>query len=251
MTAVGAAFAIVFGKQLYGGIGYNPFNPAMVGYVVLLVSFPVEMTTWAAPRALAEPALPGLVESVALIFGGVPAPDGVTSATPLDAFRHREGLTAAEWQAASPLDGRVGGRGWEWVNLGFLAGGLYLLRRGVFTWHAPGAMLATLALGAALFWDGGSSASHGSPAHHLFSGAAMLGAFFIVTDPVSGATSARGRLVFGAGVGALTFTIRAIGNYPDALAFSVLLMNMAAPAIDHFTRPRAFGHPRGATGPRR
>ena len=239
MTLLGAAFAIAFGKQLYGGIGQNPFNPAMLGYVVLLISFPVEMSTWA--PALAGGGLP-LGETLAQIFAAGPVPDALTGATPLDDFKFRGGLTSAEWRASSGLAGRFASIGWEWVNLAFLAGGAWMLQQRLFTWHAPVAMLATLAFLSLCFWDGGSSASLGSPAHHLLSGATMFGAFFIVTDPVSSATSLRGRLIFGAGVGVLVFVIRAFGNYPDAVAFAVLLMNLAAPFIDQYTRPRTYGH---------
>ncbi|MEE2892551.1 MAG: electron transport complex subunit RsxD [Pseudomonadota bacterium] len=239
MTLLGTAFAIAFGKQLYGGIGQNPFNPAMLGYVVLLISFPVEMSTWA--PALAGGGLP-LGETLAQIFAGGPVPDALTGATPLDDFKFRGGLTSEEWRTGSGLAGQFASIGWEWVNLAFLAGGAWMLQQRLFTWHAPVAMLATLAFLSLCFWDGGSSDSLGSPAHHLLSGATMFGAFFIVTDPVSSATSLRGRLIFGAGVGALVFVIRAFGNYPDAVAFAVLLMNLAAPFIDQYTRPRTYGH---------
>lgn len=239
MTVLGAAFAIAFGKQLYGGIGQNPFNPAMLGYVVLLISFPVEMSTWA-------PALPGgglsVGETLTQIFAGAQVPDALTGATPLDDFKFRGGLTSEEWRTSSGLAGQFASIGWEWVNLAFLAGGAWMLQQRLFTWHAPVAMLGALAFLSLCFWDGGSSASLGSPAHHLLSGATMFGAFFIVTDPVSSATSLRGRLIFGAGVGALVFVIRAFGNYPDAVAFAVLLMNLAAPFIDQYTRPRTYGH---------
>lgn len=242
MTVLGASFAISFGKQLYGGIGYNPFNPAMVGYVVLLISFPVEMTRWALPLAGAGA---GPLEAANAIFATSAAVDAFTGATPLDAFKYRDGLTAEEWWAASNLRGTFAAAGWEWVNLAFLAGGVWLLWRRIFTWHAPISMLVTLAVLSLVFWDGGSSSSHGSPMLHLFSGATMFGAFFIVTDPVSSATSNRGRVVFGIGVGVLLYMIRAFGNYPDAIAFAVLLMNLAAPFIDHYTRPRSYGHQRG------
>ncbi len=242
LTMLGAGLAVLLGKHVYGGLGQNPFNPAMVGYAILLVSFPVAMTTWTAlPQMLANgPA--GLLDAGAVIFAGA-SPDAFTGPTPLDDFKHREGLTVAEWQAVSGLGGHFAGQGWEWVNLGFLAGGLYLLQRRVFSWHAPVGMLAALALCAGLFWDGGSSSSPGSPLFHLLGGATMLGAFFIVTDPVSGARSPRGRLIFGIGVGILVYVIRAFGGYPDAMAFAVLLMNAAAPMIDAWTRPRPYGHP--------
>ncbi|TVS09102.1 MAG: RnfABCDGE type electron transport complex subunit D [Gammaproteobacteria bacterium] len=246
MTLLGAALAILLGKQVYGGLGQNPFNPAMVGYAILLVSFPLEMTTWALPRGLADVEPAGLMEAARLILAGsADVPDALTGATPLDHFKHRESLTVAEWQAASGLAGRFAGAGWESVNLAFLAGGLYLmLVRRLFSWHAPVGMLTALGVCAVLFWDGGSSSSGGSPLFHLLGGATMLAAFFIVTDPVSGATSPRGRLLFGIGVGVLIYMIRAFGGYPDAVAFAVLLMNAAAPFIDHFTRPRVYGHGR-------
>ncbi len=144
--------------------------------------------------------------------------------------------------AQTPQFGRWAGIGWEWVNLAFLAGGLWLLYRRIFTWHAPVAMLASLTLMSALFYAGGSSSSGGSPLFHLLSGATMFGAFFIVTDPVSSAVSVRGRLVFGALIGVLVYLIRVWGNYPDAVAFAVLIANFAAPFIDHYTQPRVYGH---------
>lgn len=241
LTLLGAGLAILLGKHVYGGLGQNPFNPAMVGYAILLVSFPVAMTTWVATPAFLNTGAPGLGDASAVIFAGA-SPDAFTGPTPLDDFKHREGLTAAEWHAVSGLGGRFAGQGWEWVNLGFLAGGLYLLARRLFTWHAPLGMLGALTICAALFWDGGSSSSPGSPLFHLLGGATMLGAFFIVTDPVSGAATPRGRLIFGIGVGILVYVIRAFGGYPDAVAFAVLLMNAAAPLIDLGTRPRVYGH---------
>lgn len=241
LVAVGIASAILLAKHLYGGLGYNPFNPAMVGYVVLLISFPVQMTAWAPPRGVGE--VPGLLEALQACFA--PATfDGVTQATPLDVLKQNNSLLVEQLWATSPVFGRWAGVGWEWVNLAFLAGGLWLLYRRIFTWHAPVAFLAALALLAALFYDGGSSASGGSPLFHLLSGATMFGAFFIVTDPVTSAVSVRGRLVYGALIGLLVYVIRVWGNYPDAVAFAVLIMNFAAPFIDHYTQPRTYGHQR-------
>lgn len=244
LTLVATAFAIVFGKQLFGGLGQNPFNPAMLGYVVALISFPVEMTSWPVPRGIdaLHPTL-GLLEGLQRILGLTSGlPDAWTQATALDALKTNKSLTVAELWSGNPVFGRFGGYGSEAVNLAFLAGGLFLLYRHVFTWHAPAGMLAALATMSLLFWGGDGSDSHGSPLFHLLTGATMLGAFFIVTDPVSGATSPRGRLLFGVGVGVLTYVIRAWGGYPDGVAFSVLLMNLAAPTIDYFTRPRTYGH---------
>ncbi len=242
VTLIGIFFAIPIAKHLYGGMGFNPFNPAMVGYVVLLISFPVQMVEWAAPRTMTE--LPGLAEALRYIFLGVQPVDGVTAATALDLVKQNNSLLIDQLREQTPqlATGSFASAGSEWVNVAFMFGGLYLLWRRLYTWHAPVAMLATLFVLSALFYDGGSSASKGSPLFHLFTGATMMGAFFIVTDPVSGCTSNRGRLVFGAGVGALVFIIRAWGNYPDAVAFGVLLMNFAAPLIDYYTQPRVYGH---------
>ena len=240
IIATGMFFTIVVAKQLYGGLGYNPFNPAMIGYVVLLISFPQQMTAWVS----AETPLFDIGALSQAIFGN--GLDGFTGATPLDAFKQAEGLTTGDIYQATPVlaQGFLAGLGYEWVNIAFLIGGLYLLTRKVFTWHAPIAMLATLTLLSAIFYDSGSSSSAGSPLLHLFSGATMLGAFFIITDPVSSTTSNKGRLIFGALIGALIFIIRAYGNYPDAVAFAVLLANFAAPFIDYYTVPRTYGHTR-------
>ena len=240
LLLVGTASAILIAKHLYGGLGYNPFNPAMVGYVVLLISFPLQMSSWAPPRPLVD-AVPGFAEALRACFSPGSF-DAITMATPLDLLRQNSGETLADLWQKHPQLGSFAGVGWSWVNLAFLLGGAYLLYRRIFTWHAPVAMLVSLAVMAALFYDNGSSASGGSPLFHLFSGATMFGAFFIVTDPVSSATSNRGRLVFGGLIGVLIYLIRTLGNYPDALAFAVLIMNFAAPFIDHYTQPRSYGH---------
>ncbi len=239
----GTLCAVLLGKHVYGGLGYNPFNPAMVGYVVLLISFPVEMTTWGAPRGVTpEYVPPGPLPALQFKLGNAAALDGFTMATPLDLFANDDGMTNVELWAAYPQFGTWGGLGWEWINAAFLLGGLYLLYRGIFSWHAPAGMLGTLLLLSVLFYAGGASNSLGSPLFHLFSGATMLGAFFILTDPVSSATSKPGRLVFGIGAGILLFVMRGWSNYPDAIAFCVLLMNFCAPLIDRYTIPRVYGH---------
>jgi electron transport complex protein RnfD len=242
LLLVGIASAILIAKHLYGGLGYNPFNPAMVGYVVLLISFPLQMSSWAPPLDLRESA-PGLVDALRACF--LPGQfDAVTMATPLDVLRQNSSTGYAALRADYPQLGPVAGVGWLWVNLGFLAGGLWLLQQRIFSWHAPLSMLAALALLASVSELAGLG---GGPARlHLLSGATMFGAFFIITDPVTSAVSQRGRLVFGALIGVLVYLIRSRGNYPDAVAFAVLIMNFAAPFIDDYTQPRAYGH--GRTG---
>ncbi|MGD2113303.1 MAG: electron transport complex subunit RsxD [Gammaproteobacteria bacterium] len=244
IAVIGSVFAIVVAKQLYGGLGYNPFNPAMAGYVVLLVSFPRELTLWPAPGSA-----PDLATTLAMIFTGAPpagiAIDAITMATPMDTLRMQLGQGATlEALDKAPLFGYFAGLGWEWVNLAFLAGGLWLLRTGVIQWHIPVAMLAGLAGMAGIFHLVNPDL-YATPLFHLFSGAAMLGAFFIATDPVSACTTPLGRIWFGLGVGIITWIIRTWGGYPEGIAFGVLLMNLAAPTIDYYTRPRVFGRDDG------
>ena len=241
---VGISFAVIFAKHLYGGVGYNLFNPAMVAYAVLLVSFPREMTQWGLPQGVATDSL-SLVDSVRYAFSGVlPAGvgwDALSGATALNVLKTELGQ-GATWDSLrhSPVFGAFGGTGWEWVALGWLAGGLWMLWRGVIQWRIPLAVLTSfslLALGFHLY----APAHFASPLFHLLSGGLMLGAFFIATDPVSAATTTRGQLIFGAGIGALIFLIRAFAGFPDGVAFAVLLMNIAAPLIDHYTPARPFG----------
>ncbi len=249
LIASGSAFAILLAKHLYGGIGMNPFNPAMVGYAVLLVSFPVQLTQWLPPPLADLQFLrPSFSDSLYTIFmGHLPAHltwDAITSPTPLNSLRTSLAMGHTMQEAQSgPLFGVLGGRGWEWINLALLIGGIWLLALRIIRWHIPVAMLAAMAIPAAILHvlDPGSYAG---PLFHLTSGASMLGAFFIATDPVSAATSNRGKLIYGAGIGAITFVIRTWGGYPDGVAFAVLLMNAAVPLIDRYTIPRIYGHAR-------
>ena len=247
IPALGGCVGITLGKQLYGGLGKNLFNPAMVAYVLLLASFPVAMTLWLPPRMgdIDYQAL-GLVDAVRYSYDGELPPDltvdALTRATPLDMVKEglRSGSTFDELRASS-LIATFGGRGWEWINNFIALGGLYLLYNGVIRWQIPVAVLAGVLVPAGLLHLLDPS-SYASPAFHLFSGATLLGAFFIATDPVSAATSERGRLIFGAGIGVLTYSIRTWGGYPDGLAFAVLLMNATVPLIDRYTQPRIYGH---------
>jgi electron transport complex protein RnfD len=244
IAAFGMLFAIVVAKHLYGGLGHNMFNPAMAGYVVVLISFPQAMTAWLPPVSLASASL-GPWDALLTIFSGSPPGalswDVITQATPLDTIR----TSAASGQIISearqsPIFGDFGGLGWEWIANWYALGGVWLLWRRVISWHVPASMIGSvLVLGTIAFlFDPGNNPA---PLQHVFSGALIIGAFFIATDPVSGCTSTRGRLVFGAGVGIITLVIRRWGGYPDGVAFAVLLMNMAAPLIDRFTQPRKFG----------
>lgn len=249
---VGGLFAIIVGKQLYGGLGLNPFNPAMVGFVFLIMSFPVAMTAWTLPLALTENP-PGLLDSVALIFTGETFDgrnvaalrigiDGFTMATPLDHVRTdvAQGRMISE-MFEQPQFGAFAGAGWEWVNLGFLLGGAVLLFRRIIGWQIPAAMLGSLFAMATVFYIWNPD-QYSAPLFHLFSGGTMLGAFFVATDPVSASTTPRGRLWYGAGIGVLVYLIRTFGGFPDAVAISILLMNVSVPTIDYYTVPRVYGH---------
>ncbi|RON09489.1 electron transport complex subunit RsxD [Pseudomonas brassicacearum] len=230
LTVSAAAFAMFFGKHLYGGVGKNPFNPAMLGFALVLVCFPRQMTHWPTSHGMNLAA--GLQQIFGFNFSGAEQPDAWVTATALDSLRINKSLTMDELFAGNPAFGHVGGKGVEWVNLAFLAGGAFLLQQRVFSWHAPAGMLGSLFVISLLCWNGSGSDSHGSPLFHLLTGASMLGAFFIVTEPVSGAKSPKARLMFGVGVGLLTYLIRTWGGYPDGVAFAVLLMNLCVPALE-------------------
>lgn len=253
VAVVGSFFAIVMVKQLYGGMGFNLFNPAMAAYVMLLIAFPLNMTAWLPPKELAQ-IIPGFIDSLYVVFSGYTQQgfsleqirqgvDGITMATPLDGVKHQmaQGLTYDESLAALPITDGGYGSGWLWINLAYLLGGLYLLRISAINWHIPLGVLIGLAVPSLLcsLFIGDQVASFN---FHLLSGGFMLGVFFIATDPVSAATSDKGRLYYGAGIGLLIYLVRTWGGYPDAIAFAVLLMNMTVPLLDHYTQPRTYGH---------
>ncbi|MGI9229243.1 MAG: RnfABCDGE type electron transport complex subunit D [Gammaproteobacteria bacterium] len=227
LSLLGIAFAIVVVKHLFGGIGYNIFNPAMAGYVFILVSFPAQMTLWPLPLSLVqhEPSLPDVL-SGATALGELKTALGnmgmVSEVMTGDAFGH---FAAA---------------GWEWVNLCYLLGGLYLLARGAIKWHIPLAVLAGVFISSAIFYVYDPDL-YASPLFHLSGGATIICAFFIATDPVSAAATGKGRLIYGFLIGVLLYVIRQWGIYPDGAAFAVLLANALVPLIDSQTRPRVFG----------
>jgi Na+-translocating ferredoxin:NAD+ oxidoreductase subunit D len=212
IVIVGVLIALLIGKHVFGGAGANPFNPAMVGYAVLLLAFPGALAAW------------GNTTGTAI--------DGVTGPTVLDAFKHRGALTVVDVWTPTRGFGALGGSAWEWLNGAYLLGGAALIAVRVVDWRIPIAVLGALAFAAAISYDGGSSSSLGSPLFHCFSGGTMLAAFFVATDPVTAPTTARGRICYGVLIGATLFVIRTGSAYPDGIAFAVLLGNTAAPAID-------------------
>ncbi len=249
ITVLGVAFALIVGKHLYGGLGYNPFNPAMVGYVMLLISFPLEMTSWMPPYILEQLEI-GFIDTLRMIFlnhfpYGLTI-DALSSATPLDAMKTDLGLnkTVSEIMESNALFGDFAGTGWEWVGNWLLLGGVYLIYKRIISWHIPLAIIGTLFVIGSFFFLMDPD-TYPSPLFHIFGGATILAAFFIATDPVSASTTPKGRIVYGIGIGIIIYVIRAWGGYPDAVAFAVLLMNMAAPTIDYYTQPRVYGHARG------
>ncbi len=237
--------AIVIVKHLYGGLGQNPFNPAMAAFCLMIVAYPQLMSQW--PAAETFHGLSGFQAQLDLIFGGARQLDAITMATPLDALRtalHSDAKASVNGVLGGlPGFGNLGGKGWEWIALGYLAGGLWLIQQRIITWHIPTAFLATLAAVAALAHAIAPETQAGA-GFHLLCGGAMLGAFFIATDPVSGATTPRGKLYYAAGIALLTWVIRSFGAFPDGVAFATLLMNIAAPLIDMWTQPPVFGHKR-------
>lgn len=252
ITVIGAFFAIAIVKQLYGGLGFNIFNPAMAAYVALLISFPVQMTSWTPPAELAEQSQ-SFMDAVSIIFTQYSVEgfsvsqmrtglDGFTMATPLDhvktALSHNQTLTES---LQSPVFNSGWGVGWTWVALAYLFGGLVLVQQRVISWHIPLSLLGGLVVIASFFYilDPDHNAS---PLFHLVSGSAIMGAFFIATDPVTAATSNKGRIIFGISIGLWIYVIRNWGGYPDAVAFAVVIMNMAVPVIDYYTKPKAYGH---------
>jgi electron transport complex protein RnfD len=245
---VGALLAIVIGKQVFGGLGQNLFNPAMVARVALLISFPVQMTYFLAPAPLGSAQAPDAFAALAITFGGQTPVDAVSSASLLGAVRTggEAGLaqTLAEYyEPLALLIGTVPGSLGETSALLVLLGGLWLLYRRVIGWHIPAAMLGTVFVLASLFHLVDPS-SYPSGLYHLLAGSVMLGAFFIATDLVTSPVTLRGQLLFGVGCGLLVFVIRTWSNYPEGVAFAVLLMNACTPLIDHYLKPRVYGRDR-------
>jgi electron transport complex protein RnfD len=238
MALVGCVFAIAIAKQLFGGIGYNPFNPALVGRVALLISFPVAMTKW-------HDALhPARWTSMSWAWA-----DGTTTATPLGAVK-----TAISMQQAPPivwgnttmlnyLMGNMSGCIGEVSALALILGGLYLLYRRCISWHIPVAYVGTVAIIAAILRVAQPEANM-PVLFHLLGGGLMLGAIFMATDMVTSPLTKPGMLIFGAGCGVLTMVIRRWGGYPEGVSFAILLMNSITPLINRATRPRVFGQKR-------
>ncbi|MBF0093436.1 MAG: RnfABCDGE type electron transport complex subunit D [Alphaproteobacteria bacterium] len=246
---IGAICAIWLAKHLYGGLGQNVFNPAMIARVALLVSFPVQMTLFVAPKPLFSDGAPGFAESLSIFFGLVDM-DTLSSASAMGFIKTElsRGITVSASMAQTPnlmdtLFGFHPGSFGETSQVLVLAGGLFLLARRVISWHIPVAVLGTILVLGTLF-NAINPDRFASGLFHLTAGASMLGAFFIATDYVTSPVSKQGQIVFGIGVGFLTWVIRTFAGYPEGMAFAVLLMNSVTPIIDSKIRPRTFGRTR-------
>ncbi|SUT86892.1 electron transport complex protein RnfD [Actinobacillus ureae] len=250
IVVIGVSVALLLAKHVYGGLGQNLFNPAMVAYALLLVSFPVQMTGWLVPiDLLNEP--PTFSDAISLVFSGVTSDgfsvhqllgsvDGIAQATPLDSAKTSMQKLGVEGVLQSPIFSGMFANGWLQINLAFLAGGLLLIYKRIIHWQIPVAMLTMFALLSGLT-DLLLPHTHLNVVSQLFSGAMMFGAFFIATDPVTASITPQGKLIFGGLIGLFVYLIRYYGNYPDAVAFSVLLANICVPLIDHYTQPRLYG----------
>lgn len=243
VNMAGTGFAIIVAKHLYGGLGYNLFNPAMAGYVFVLLCFPAAMTIW--PHAAGTGQLhAGLMDTLSIIFTGLPLTgtvDGLSGATPLGYMKSQlNGMAMVSEIIRAPLFGGLAGKGSAWLALAWAAGGAWLLLNRIIKWQMPVVFIATLFIFSLLcYWIDASR--YPSPLFTLFAGGAMLAAFFIITDPVTAASTPRGCIIYAAGAGFITWLIRTWGGYPEGVAFAVLIMNAAAPFIDNCTRPRVFG----------
>lgn len=254
ITVIASISAIAVAKHLYGGLGFNPFNPAMVGYIVVMISFPLEMTLWTAPLGVANGDVigwPDFTTTFNWVFLGVlpygETIDSISMATPIDLIKtqlsqfHDVSETRNNPEFSALFSG-ISGTGWQWINILYLIGGIWLVKKGVADWRIPTAFLISLILISNLFAVMDYS-TNSSALFHAFSGGTMLCAFFIATDPVTASTTPKGRWIYGASIGALVYIIRSWGGYPDGIAFAVVLMNIAAPLIDYYTQPKVYGDP--------
>jgi electron transport complex protein RnfD len=230
MIIVGSLVAIGIAKLSFGGLGFNIFNPALVGRVFLLISFPVQMTSW-----------PTAIENQGKIV------DALTGATPLgiikEGLQMGENMTSLITQIPTNLDlllGITGGSLGEMSALALLLGGIYLLIRKVISWHIPVVILMTIALLTGIFWMLNPE-QYASPIFHLLAGGAILGAFYMATDLVTSPMTKKGMVIFAIGIGLITVVIRLFGAYPEGVSFAILIMNAFVPLINTYFKPRRFG----------
>jgi electron transport complex protein RnfD len=227
IIVIGALASIGIGKLSFGGLGSNIFNPALVGRVFLLISFPVQMTSWPVNSR-----------------SGI---DAVTSATPLNIIKEgiSNGTSISEITQKLPSTfemffGEIGGSLGEISALMLIIGGLYMLYKKVITWHIPVSIVATVAAVAGIFWLVNPEI-YINPTYHVLTGGLMLGAIFMATDMVSSPMNPKGQMIYGVGIGLITISIRLFGAYPEGISFAILIMNAFTPLINTYIKPKRFG----------
>ena len=232
MIILGSLVAIGVAKLSFGGLGYNIFNPALVGRVFLLISFPVQMTSW-----------PTAVENNTTLV------DAVTSETTLgiikEGLMYGDTMTTISEKLPSTIDlllGITSGSAGEMSALALILGGIFLLARKVITWHIPITILVTMTVMTGIFWLINPE-QYANPLIHLLSGGAILGAFYMATDLVTSPMTKKGMIVFAIGIGVITVVIRLFGAYPEGVSFAILIMNAFVPLINKYFKPRRFGSP--------
>ena len=223
IIVIGAVVAIGVAKMTFGGLGHNPFNPALVGRVFLLIAYPVQMTSFPQP------------------VGGEYV-DAFAGATPLAALK-AQAIEVGDVNLLNMFAGVMPGSMGEIAAAALLVGGLYMLWRRVITWHIPVAVLGSMAAFAFIvaLAQGGGEALYALPAFHLLAGGAMLGAIFMATDYVTSPMTPKGMIIYGVGIGVITMVIRMWGAYPEGMSFAILLMNAVTPLINKYVKPRRFG----------
>jgi len=230
IIVIGAIIAIGVAKMTFGGLGNNPFNPALVGRVFLLISFPVQMTSWPVPTGFKT----GYT-------------DAVTGATPLgllsEGVKNGEAVSAIMEKIPSHMQmfyGRMGGSMGEVAAAALIIGGIYLIWKKIITWHIPVSIMVTVALFTGILWMA-DPAKFADPLFHLLTGGLMLGAIYMATDYVTSPMTHKGMIIYGIGIGVITVFIRTWGAYPEGVSFAVLIMNAFVPLLNMYIKPRRFG----------
>ena len=223
IIVIGAVVAIGVAKMTFGGLGHNPFNPALVGRVFLLIAYPVQMTSFPQPV-------------------GDEYVDAFAGATPLAALKSHA-IEVGDVNLLNMFAGIMPGSMGEIAAAALLAGGIYMIWRKVITWHIPVAVLGSMAAFAFIvaLAQGGGEALYALPAFHLLAGGAMLGGIFMATDYVTSPMTPKGMIIYGVGIGVITMVIRMWGAYPEGMSFAILLMNAVTPLINKYVKPRRFG----------
>ncbi len=230
MIIVGAFVAIAIAKMSFGGLGQNPFNPALVARVFMLISFPVQMTSWPVPDALNFSMVDAQTGATAL---GI-MKEGLKNGEPMsELMNHIPGTF-------DMLLGRMGGSMGEVSALALILGGLFMWWRKIITWHIPVSIIATIALFTGIL-HALNPGQYATPSFHILAGGALLGAIFMATDMVTSPMSKKGMLVFGIGIGLITVIIRVFGAYPEGISFAILIMNAFVPLINKYLKPNRFG----------